>query len=171
VSNWEVEVTDKFTEWYDGLPDDQAEAVENVIEVLEDQGPTLKRPLVGLIETSRYRNMKELIVSVGGQELRVLFIFDPRQTAILLLGGDKAGEWTRWYQREVPRADDLYEEYLRELKEEGLLLWPVTVNGRRRARAVAAVKRMLHVVHLAQTFRKSLETTQSPLANCAARAR
>jgi hypothetical protein len=121
VGNWEVEVTDQFIEWYDGLPDDHAGAVEDVIEVLEDQGPALTRPLVGLIETSRYHNMKELIVSVDDRDLRVLFIFDPRRTAILLLGGDKTGEWSRWYQREVPRADDLYDEYLQELKEEGLL--------------------------------------------------
>jgi hypothetical protein len=121
VGNWEVEVTDEFTAWYDGLPDDQAQAVDDVIEVLEDQGPMLRRPLVGLIETSSYRNMKELIVGVDDRELRVLFIFDPRQTAILLLGGDKTGEWNRWYQHEVPRADHLYEEYLQELKEEGLL--------------------------------------------------
>jgi hypothetical protein len=121
VGKWEVEVTDQFTDWYDGLPEDHAEAVEAVIEVLEDQGPVLRRPLVGLIETSRYRNMKELIVSVEDRDLRVLFIFDPRQTAILLLGGDKTGEWNRWYQREVPRADDLYENYLQELEEEGLL--------------------------------------------------
>lgn len=121
MGKWEVENTDEFAEWYDGLPDDHDQAVEDVIEVLEDQGPALRRPLVGLIETSRYRNMKELIVGVDAHEYRILFMFDPRQVAILLLGGDKAGEWNRWYQREVPRADDLYEEYLRELKREGLL--------------------------------------------------
>lgn len=121
MGKWEVEATDQFTEWYDGLPDDHAEAVDLIVEVLEDQGPALRRPLVGHIESSRYHNMKELIVGVEGCELRVLFIFDPRQVAILLLGGDKTGEWNRWYQHEVPRADRLYDEYLQELKEEGLL--------------------------------------------------
>jgi hypothetical protein len=121
VGNWEVEVTDEFTEWYRGLPDDHKRAITDVAEVLEDKGPMLERPLVGLIETSRYHNMKELIVGVDGHEYRILLIFDPRRIAIFLLGGDKTGEWNRWYQREVPRADDLYEDYLQELKEEGLL--------------------------------------------------
>jgi len=33
--------------------------------------------------------MKELRISSGGA-LRVLFAFDPRRTAVLLLGGDKS---------------------------------------------------------------------------------
>jgi hypothetical protein len=53
--------------------------------------------------------------------LRILFAFDPRRTAILLLGGDKTGEWRSWYTRMIPLADDLYEDYLRELRNEGLL--------------------------------------------------
>jgi hypothetical protein len=39
---------------------------------------------------------------------------------ILLLGGDKTGK-DRWYEEQVPKADDLYDEYLRELKKEGLI--------------------------------------------------
>jgi hypothetical protein len=121
VGNWEVEYTDQFWEWYEELPDEQGDDVADVIDALVEYGPALRRPLVGLIETSKHHNMKELIVGTGGCELRVLFIFDPRQTAILLLGGDKTLEWNRWYRREVPRADDLYDEYLQELKQEGLL--------------------------------------------------
>ena len=64
--------------------------------------------------------MKELICNSEGA-LRVLFVFDPRRTAILLIGGDKTGSWDRWYDRTVPIADDLYDEYLRELKNEGLI--------------------------------------------------
>ena len=44
-----------------------------------------------------------------------------RRQAILLLGGDKTGEWNDWYEWAVPLADDLYDEYLRELGEEGLI--------------------------------------------------
>ena len=64
--------------------------------------------------------MKELRVSSGGS-LRILFAFDPRQTAILLIGGDKSGEWETWYQHAIPLADDLYDEYLEELRKEGLI--------------------------------------------------
>lgn len=45
--------------------------------------------------------------------LRVLFCFDPRRQVILLLGGDKTGEWNDWHEWAVPLADDLYDEYLR----------------------------------------------------------
>lgn len=63
--------------------------------------------------------MKELRVSKAG-ELRVLFAFDPRRCAILLLGGDKSGQWKRWYRWAVPAADDLYDTHLKQLRQEGL---------------------------------------------------
>jgi hypothetical protein len=55
-----------------------------------------------------------------GRPYRVLYALDPRRAAILLLGGDKTGK-DRWYEDHVPKADDLYDEYLRELKKEGLI--------------------------------------------------
>lgn len=64
--------------------------------------------------------MKELRASKGGA-LRVLFMFDPRRQVILLLGGDKTGNWAGWYETAVPLADDLYDTYLDELTEEGLI--------------------------------------------------
>jgi hypothetical protein len=57
----------------------------------------------------------------GGCQLRVLFIFDARRVAILLIGGDKRDRWDAWYAEMVPQADDLYDTYLDELREEGLL--------------------------------------------------
>ena len=71
------------------------------------------------ITGSRHSNMKELR-SFGGH-LRALFAFDPRRTAIVLLGGDKRGDGRGWYERSVPRADDLYDAYLDELRREGLI--------------------------------------------------
>ena len=64
--------------------------------------------------------MKELRAAKGGA-LRVLFCFDPRLQAILLLGADKTGAWNEWYEWAVPLADDPYDEYLHELEEEGLI--------------------------------------------------
>lgn len=64
--------------------------------------------------------MKELRAAKGGA-LRVLFVFDPRRQVVLLFGGDKSGEWNDWYAWAVPLADDLYDEYLDELKDEGLI--------------------------------------------------
>jgi hypothetical protein len=56
--------------------------------------------------------MKELRAANGGA-LRVMFSFDPRRQAILLLDGDETREWNEWYEWAVPVADDLYDEYLR----------------------------------------------------------
>ena len=50
-----------------------------------------------------------------GDAIRILFAFDPRRIAILLIGGDKSGSWNRWYQEFVPIADDLYDEHLTEV--------------------------------------------------------
>jgi hypothetical protein len=60
--------------------------------------------------------MRELRVQHRGHAVRVLYVFDPRRAAILLLGGDKTGD-DRWYERNVPLADRVYDEYLKEIKE------------------------------------------------------
>lgn len=116
---WEVEVTDQFRAWWRQLTTVQQAALNVRVELLAMRGPALGRPAVERIHTSRHHNMKELRASEGGA-LRVLFMFDPRRQAILLLGGDKSGEWVEWYRWAVPVADGLYDEYLDELKKEGL---------------------------------------------------
>jgi len=119
VSVWEVEYTDEFEAWWRELTQDQQEALDDRVMLLAEVGSTLRRPVVGDVSTSRHNNMKELRVSKAG-ELRVLFAFDPRRCAILLLGGNKSGQWKRWYQRAVPAADDLYDAHLEELRLEEL---------------------------------------------------
>jgi hypothetical protein len=64
--------------------------------------------------------MRELRIQHRGEPYRVLYAFDPRRTAILLLGGKKTGD-PRWYDATVPAADRLYDEYIAQLKREGLL--------------------------------------------------
>jgi hypothetical protein len=64
--------------------------------------------------------MRELRVQSGGDPLRIFYAFDPRRTAILLVAGNKAGD-RRFYQRMVPIADRIYDIYLGELREEGLI--------------------------------------------------
>jgi hypothetical protein len=119
MSTWEVEGTDQFIEWFDTLDTEERRAIFAAMEVLEAEGPNLGRPLVDTVKGSRHANMKELRPPVGN--IRILFAFDPRRTAILLIGGDKTNRWQAWYAMMIPVADDLYDEYLRELKEEGLL--------------------------------------------------
>lgn len=104
---WEVEFHPDCERWADGLPQPDQEALLAAIRVLGDQGPTLGRPLVDSVSTSRHANVKELRPgSTGRSEIRVLFAFDTRREAILLLGGDKSGSWKSWYATNVPIADD-----------------------------------------------------------------
>lgn len=117
---WDVEVTDQFVEWWATLTHAQREALVARVDLLGERGPDLGRPVVDRIHSSRHQAMKELRAAQGGA-LRVLFCFDPRRQAILLLGGDKSGEWNRWYEWAIPLADDLYDEYLAELEEEGMI--------------------------------------------------
>jgi hypothetical protein len=114
---WPVEVTSTFEAWYSGLGEVDREAVNAAVDTLEQRGPSIGRPLIGAVTGSRHGHLKELRIGT----VRILFRFDPRWTAILLLGGDKRGEWSAWYPKAIAAADDLYDIYLAELGEEGLL--------------------------------------------------
>lgn len=118
---WNVEGNDQFTDWYLSLDAAETGRIDAAVELLEEHGPALGRPLVDTVTGSAFPNMKELRVSTGSGQLRVLFIFDPRRTAILLLGGNKAGQWQAWYTENIPIADQRYREYLAELRQEGLI--------------------------------------------------
>jgi hypothetical protein len=113
---WPVEVTNEFEAWYAGLAETDREAVNAAVDALEERGPGLGRPLVGEIGGSRHGQLKELRIGT----IRILFRFDPRRTAILLIGGDKRGEWKAWYRTAIPVADDLYDAYIADLQNEGL---------------------------------------------------
>jgi len=110
---WEVEFDPAFEVWADGLAQPDAEALLAAIRVLRDRGPALGRPLVDTIKGSRHKNMKELRPgSTGRSEIRVLFAFDLERQAILLVGGDKSGDWSRWYDVNIPVADDRFDAHL-----------------------------------------------------------
>lgn len=117
---WEVEYTDEFEAWWDNLDIDEQRRITAAVIKLEERGPALGRPLVGEVIGSRHgKNMKEL--RPPGATIRILFLFDPRRTAILLLGGDKEGAWNDWYTEMIPIADDLFDVYLGELRKGGLI--------------------------------------------------
>lgn len=117
---WDVEVTDQFEDWWDNeLDADEQHDLAQRVRLLEENGPNVRRPVVGEIKGSKYDpQMKELICDTGGKALRVLFMFDPRRTAILLLGGDKSGEWNEWYRKAIPEADCLYDDHLAEIAQD-----------------------------------------------------
>ncbi len=118
LSMWSVDI-ELIAGWLASLDNDSREQVVAAIELLEDRGPQLGRPIVDTVSSSRHRNMKELRPGSSGRtELRILFAFDPVREAIMLIAGDKSGSWKRWYARNIPRADDLFDEHLRRLKGE-----------------------------------------------------
>ncbi len=114
---WEVAFTDEFENWWNSLPEEEQDEIDAKVELLEEFGPTLPRPHADTIATSRHKNMRELRGKVRERHLRVLYAFDPRRTALLLLGGDKTGD-PNWYERNVPRADDLFDRHLEELEND-----------------------------------------------------
>lgn len=114
---YEVEYTDEFRDWWDGLTAEEQNSVASTVRLLEEEGPFLGGSHTSGIFGSRHGHMRELRIQHAGRPYRVLYAFDPRRMAILLIGGDKTGD-RRWYARMVPIADDLYDQHLREIREE-----------------------------------------------------
>ena len=109
---WDVFFTAPAEAWTMSLGDDDYDSIMARVELLEEHGPGLGRPVVDTIHGSRHPNMKELRAS----SMRALFAFDPQRQAIVLVGGDKRDNWTGWYERNIPLADDLFDAYLDSLR-------------------------------------------------------
>lgn len=109
---WNVEHTDEFAEWYHGLSEAQQDDITATTLLLMEMGPQLPFPHSSGVNGSKHSHMRELRVQSGGKPLRVFYAFDPRRSAILLIGGDKTGD-KRFYERTVPVADKLYRRVYR----------------------------------------------------------
>ena len=118
--SWAVEYTNEFGAWWTKMSQREQEDVAAVVELLVEQGPELPFPYSSGVSRSRHSHMRELRVHSGGRPLRVFYAFDPRRSAILLIGGDKTGDG-RFYKRLIPMADKLYDDHLNALRREGLL--------------------------------------------------
>ncbi|WP_214104955.1 type II toxin-antitoxin system RelE/ParE family toxin [Acrocarpospora catenulata] len=118
---YHLEIVTEVREWLHQLRHtDRASAilVGQAITALLEEGPSLGRPLVDRIKDSKLHNLKELRPgSTGTTEIRILFIFDPARNAVLLVAGDKAGQWTTWYRESIPVAEARYAIYLKEKEE------------------------------------------------------
>jgi hypothetical protein len=90
---WEVILVDEVEKWFLDLAAHDPEAAEVV---------------AGAID---------LLVETGNSELRVLFVFDPKRRAVLLVAGDKTGRWQQWYRDNILLAEERYDRWLME--EEG----------------------------------------------------
>jgi hypothetical protein len=119
---WEILMTTQVEGFLDELYDTDPVShrlVNQAILVLERNGPAEGRPLVDTVTASRIANMKELRPpSSGRSEVRILLVFDPWRSAVLLVAGDKSGRWSQWYRTAIPQAEQLYDDYLAE-REKG----------------------------------------------------
>jgi hypothetical protein len=111
---WQVYVVNEVRDWIESLDDATHTRVVQAIDTLADVGPGLGRPLVDTIHGSSIANLKELRPGT----VRILFAFDPWRDSILLVAGDKAGRWTQWYGEAIPLAEQRYERYLKERRDE-----------------------------------------------------
>ncbi|KAB1924126.1 type II toxin-antitoxin system RelE/ParE family toxin [Micromonospora noduli] len=92
---WAIKTTTDVRDWLRSLREiDPAtyRSVNVAIDMLADTGPGLGRPL--------------------DVAVRVLFVFDPWSQAVLLVAGNKAGDWSRWYDKAIPAAEIAYEGWL-----------------------------------------------------------
>ena len=114
---WNVEYTDEFGAWWDALTEAEQESIDVSVRLLEAMGPRLPFPHSSDVKKSKHGHMRELRIQHAGRPYRVLYAFDPRRAAILLIGGDKTGK-DRWYETHVPIADRLYDNHLKALAAE-----------------------------------------------------
>jgi hypothetical protein len=115
--------------WLDAQDDETVALVFAALELLEEKGPVLGRPLVDTIHGSRIKNLKELRpASTGRSEVRILFAFDPVRQAIMLVAGNKAEaknakrKWSGWYKLAIPQAEKLFETHIMNLEAQDV--WP-----------------------------------------------
>ena len=113
---WTVITTDLFNEWLEQQDEATQEKVLAALVVLQQQGPSLGRPLVDTVYDSKFTNMKELRVQHRGKPLRAFFAFDPLRQAIVLCAGNKGGNEKRFYKEMLPIAEAEYARHLAELE-------------------------------------------------------
>lgn len=109
-----VQSVTEFERWFLTLESAIRVEIAAKINLLQEVGPTLGRPHADTLKGSAYPNMKELRVQIGGDHWRIFFAFDPRRSAILLVGGNKGGDG-RFYEVNLPIADERYRMHLTTL--------------------------------------------------------
>lgn len=115
---WDVEYTDELEFWWLGLLEAEQISIDSSVRLLEEKGPNLGFPHSSGVNGSKHPHMRELRIQHEGRPYRILYAFDTRRSAILLLGGDKTGK-DRWYDENIPIADKLYDIHIEVLGKEG----------------------------------------------------
>ena len=108
----EIVATAEFAGWYQGLSEGDAEQVTLHVEILQVRGVALAFPQSSSIKGSRIA-LRELRLQSSGHPLRVFYAFDPKRQAVLLVGGDKAGN-EKFYEEMIPLSERLFAAFLKE---------------------------------------------------------
>ncbi len=116
--SWTVDFERDFFEEAQGFPLEVRTELSVKIELLKEFGPVLGRPHADALKGSKYANMKELRFRADHGVWRVAFAFDPKRSAILLIGGDKRGkDQKQFYKRLIEQADKRYANHLDNLNK------------------------------------------------------
>lgn len=114
---WVVEFDDEFARWFETQDVALQDELYARLKLLAQFGPSLRRPHVGTLQGAEYRHLKKMIVQYKGDPWRILFAFDPRRHAILLVGGNERSN-NRWYKKSIPIAELRYKKHLEEIERE-----------------------------------------------------
>lgn len=107
---------DAFAGWLGAQEDNCQERVIAHLDLLQERGPLLGRPYADTLKGSKINNLKELRVQYKTEPIRILFAFDPKQQAVIILGGSKQGD-KRWYEDQIPIAEKLFSEHLEKQRK------------------------------------------------------
>ena len=116
VGRYVVNTSDEFDRWWAACSESLQDAIAAHVGLLERVGPQLGRPYADTLSGSTISNLKELRVQHRGQPCRVLYAFDPKREALLLVGGMKSGG-RRWYRRALRAAERIWQRHLEQLEE------------------------------------------------------
>ena len=112
---WTVLLHSDFSAEVAELSEEVQDALLTMIALLEQHGPSMKRPWCATLAGSKYSNMKELRFSAEDGVWRVAFAFDPRRRAVLLVGGDKSGVGQKkFYKALIAKADSRFYDWMEE---------------------------------------------------------
>lgn len=116
---WTIRTSDEFDEWWSELDSRTRRSLAVVIGLLQQDGPMLPRPYADKLKGTKFdlRELRDSVYDDRNQEhvYRILYAFDPLRQAFICLGGDKSND-RRWYERNIRRAEHIFEEYLKSLE-------------------------------------------------------
>jgi hypothetical protein len=107
---------EEFAAWLDAQDKSLRLRTLAHLEYLKESGPLLRRPYADTLKGSRIANLKELRFKFENAPIRILFAFDPKQQAVIILAGNKQGD-KRWYTTNIPIAEKLFNEHLEKQRK------------------------------------------------------